>query len=49
MKYELVVVWTSDGERQIFEYNTEEEAERGMANYYRAFGNQCWCCVRPKL
>lgn len=49
MKYELVVVWYT-GEKEIYEYDTESEAEQGMNNMYLAFGShQLWCCVRRKI
>lgn len=45
MRYELVVVW-STGDKQVFEYATQDEAEQGKRNYEMAFGAQVWCCVR---
>lgn len=49
MKYELVVVWYT-GEKEIYEYDSETEAEQGEENMYLAFGrHQLWCCVRKKI
>jgi len=47
--WEIVVVWaTGDDNKQVFEFETEEQAERAKANYERAFGSQVWVCVRHK-
>lgn len=45
--WEIVVVW-DDGNKQVFEFETEEQAERAKANYEMAFGSQVWVCVRHK-
>lgn len=46
-EWELVVIWESD-ETDIYEYETREEAERGMTQMKMALGNQIeWCGVRP--
>lgn len=47
MKYELVVIW-STGEKQVFGYATESEAEESKRGYEMAFGAQVWCCVRKR-
>lgn len=49
MKYELVIIW-DNGDRQIFEYDSEEKAEKALAGMYKAFGrHQLWGCVRRKI
>lgn len=46
--FELVVIWWN-GEKDIFEYDTREEAEQGGRNIKTACGNQVeWYGVRPK-
>lgn len=46
--YELVIVW-STGEKNIYEYKTREEAEKGGDNFKTAFGYQVsWFGVREK-
>ena len=48
MKYELVVIW-SDGQKEIHEYPTYEDAENVGRGYKIAFGNQVeWYGVRKK-
>lgn len=48
MKYELVVVW-ANGEKDVYEYETREQAERGGENMKMALGNQiAWCGTRRK-
>lgn len=37
--YELIVLW-STGERDVFEYETKEDAAKGADNMRMAFGNQ---------
>ena len=47
--YELVIIW-DNGDKDIYEYLTEKEAERGELGMRMAFGNQIsWSCVRQKL
>ena len=47
-KWELVVVW-STGETDVFEYNTEEEAESAGRGMRTALGNQiAWYGTRQK-
>lgn len=44
--YELIVLW-STGEKDVFEYETEEEAMRGADRMRMAFGKQItWTGVR---
>lgn len=38
-RYNLIVVWDT-GEKEVFPYETEEEAERAEKGYKTAFGNQ---------
>lgn len=48
MKVELVVIWM-DGSRDVYEYDSVEEADRGARNIKMAFGGQvAWCGVREK-
>lgn len=48
MKYELVVIW-SDGQKEIHEYPTYEDADSVGRGYKIAFGNQVsWYGVRAK-
>lgn len=48
MKFELVVIWET-GEKDIFEYENEREAEQGGENMKKAFGRQiAWVGTRPK-
>lgn len=48
MKYELVVIW-NDGQKEIHEYPTYEDAESVGRGYKIAFGNQVeWYGVRAK-
>ncbi len=45
--YELVIIW-STGEREIYTYDTEADAESGADNMRMVFGNQIvWTGVRP--
>lgn len=47
--YELVIIW-ANGEREIYEYKTEEAAEKGGQGVKMALGNQvAWWCVRKKV
>ena len=47
--YELVIVW-SDGDKSIYAYDTEQDAENGAANMRMVFGNQItWAGIRPKI
>lgn len=47
--YELVIVW-NDGTKQIFEYDSEEKAEKALEGMYMALGrHQLWGCVRRKI
>lgn len=49
MRYELVVIW-SDGNKDIFLYNSREEAEQGARNMRMACGNQIqWTGVRKAV
>jgi hypothetical protein len=46
MRYELVVIWAT-GEKDIFPYNSREEAERGENGMLMALGNQIsWTGIR---
>lgn len=48
MTYELVVIW-NDGQKEIHEYPTPEDAEKAGIGYKTAFGNQVsWYGVRVK-
>lgn len=45
-KYELIIIWLT-GEKEIYEYNTREEAEKAEQGYKMAFGNQIsWTGIR---
>ena len=46
--YELVIVWET-GEKEVYEYATQEEANIIMQGYKTAFGNQLWCGTRKKV
>ena len=47
--FELVIVWAS-GERQVYEYDTPEQAEEGARNMLTANGEQItWWCVREAV
>ena len=49
MKYELVIVWDT-GEKEIHEYNTQEEAEIMAQGDRTAFGNQIsWTGIRRTI
>ena len=49
MKYELVVIW-STGEKEVYEYDNERDAEKGGANMRKAFGSQIsWVGTRKKI
>ena len=39
MTYELIVIWET-GEKNVYEYNSEQDAQQGEANMKMAFGNQ---------
>ncbi len=44
--YELIIIWT-DGDKNVYPYQTEEEARQGERNMRMAFGNQVsWAGVR---
>ena len=46
--YELVVVWDT-GEKDIYTYNTQEDAEQAGENMKVALGNQiAWAGTREK-
>ena len=46
MKYELIIIWGT-GEKEVFEYSTEEKAQEACKGYRTAFGNQvAWARVR---
>ena len=46
MKYELIVIWET-GEKEIFEYATEEEAQESCNDFRKIFGNQvAWAGIR---
>ena len=45
----LVIVWWN-GEKQVYDYQTREDAEQGDRNIRIACGNQvAYTCVRSKL
>ena len=44
MKYRLTIVWET-GEKESYEFNTKEKAERAARNYRTAFGKQAWVSV----
>lgn len=47
--YELIIVW-DNGDKDIYTYNTQEEAERGADNMRMAFGNQVtWAGTRKAI
>lgn len=46
-KYELVVVWET-GEKEVFEYDTEKDANTAGEGMEKAFGRQLWWCVRTQ-
>ena len=39
MKYELVVIWET-GEKEVFEYDSEEKAQESCNGFKKIFGNQ---------
>lgn len=46
MNYELVIIW-SNGEKNVYQYPTRDEAEIGEKNMWMANGNQIeWSGVR---
>lgn len=46
--YELIVLW-STGEKDVFEYETKEDAAKGADNMRMAFGNQIqWTGINRK-
>lgn len=48
MKYELIIIWET-GEKEIFEYATEEEAQESCNDFKYIFGNQVsWAGTRLK-
>lgn len=45
---ELIIIW-DDGEREVYEYQTADEAEEAMDNMKIVFGEQIsWCGVRER-
>lgn len=49
MAYELVVIW-DNGDKDIYEYETEDEAIRASEGMKVALGNQLrWAGVRKKV
>jgi hypothetical protein len=45
--YELVIIW-DNGDKDVYEYPTREEAEKAELGMRIALGNQiAWSCVRP--
>lgn len=45
-KYELVIIWDT-GEKDVYEYKTEAEAEQAAINLKFAFGKQIhWTGIR---
>ena len=47
--FELIVIW-STGEKDVYSYNSREEAETAGNGMKMAFGNQIsWCGVRKGL
>lgn len=50
MAYELVVIWDDNGDTDIYEYETEDEAIRASEGMKVALGNQLrWAGVRKKV
>lgn len=48
MKYELIVIWET-GEKEIFEYATEEQAQEACNDFKYIFDNQvAWAGTRLK-
>ena len=48
MKYETIIIWYT-GEKEVYEYDTREEAEKAAEGYRMAFGNQIqWAGTRVK-
>ena len=55
-KYELVIIWeipvadtTEYNDKDIWEYDTREEAEEAEKCMHKVLGNQIqWSCVRPQ-
>ena len=46
MRYELIVIW-SDGDRETYGYDTQEQARRAAQNMYTAFGRQiAWTYIQ---
>lgn len=46
--YELVLIWET-GEKEVYSYATEEEAQTSMREFRSIFGNQIsWVGVRKK-
>lgn len=46
--YELVIIWET-GEKEVYPFKTEEQAEQGGRNMRKAFGKQIeWYGVRKK-
>jgi hypothetical protein len=46
--YEAIIIWDT-GEKEIYQYNTKEEAERCCQGYRMAFGKQiAWTGTRER-
>ena len=46
MNYELIIIW-SNGDKNVYQYLTREDAEQGKRNMEMAFGNQIgWAGIR---
>lgn len=43
--FELIIVWNITGEKEIFNYNTLEEAKIIQNGYMAAFGSQVWTAI----
>lgn len=49
LDYELVVIW-DNGDKNVYEYATEEKAEEGAERMKMAFGHQiAWTGTRRKI
>lgn len=48
-KYELVIIWERNNEKDVYEYDSEDRARECEAGMRMALGNQiAWSCVRPQ-
>ena len=49
--YELVIIWASpEGDKVVYEYETEDQAREAEKGMKTALGNQiAWSCVREKI